>query len=410
VKPEIQAAGRSLTDPLTYTDETVLHDALTLLRTQAPIHWVDAPGYRPFWALTRHRHLVEVERAADRFTNAPRPVLLPAAVEERMAAHGGDLRVLIHLDGSEHRVTRAIAAAWFNPRSLASIRQRIAALAARTVDRMVELGGRCDFVSEVANQFPLFAILPLLGLPDKDAAVVRRLSQEFLGHSDSGHGRADGHLVDVKAEILSFFSRLTADRRRTPTDDLASAIANARVGGELLSEHDVNSYYFLIASAGHDTVRAVLAGGLNALIEYPEQLDVLQQNLDLVPRAVEEMIRWVSPTKTLLRTAVTDYVLDGVTIRAGDSVLLNYASANRDEEVFSDPFRFAVDRRPNQHLAFGHGPHVCLGAAYARLQLELFFTELLARLTELRRAGEPRLIASVFVGGLKRLPISYRLS
>jgi len=214
-------------------------------------------------------------------------------------------------------------------------------------------------------------------------------------------------MVAVQKDFFAYFLRLNAHRRSTPTEALASAIANARIAGEYLSDLDAVSYYVIIATAGHDTVGAAMAGGLQALVEHPDQLRRLQQDLGLMPRAVGEMIRWVTPTKSFMRTAAEDHDLHGVTIRADEAALLSYLSANRDQEVFVDPFRFDVGRDPNRHLAFGHGVHYCLGAALARMELGALFTELLPRLRTVELAGRPASSATTFVGGLKHLPIRY---
>jgi cytochrome P450 len=408
---EIEAAGKALADPAVYADDERLHRALTLLRRESPVHWVEADGYRPFWALTRHQDLTEVELAADRFVNAPRMVLMPTAVEDQLAASGGDLHPLVAMDGLEHKVMRAIAAAWFEPRALRGMRAQVSQIAKRFVDHMADLGGECEFAEDIAKLLPLYTVLPLLGLPESYFPAVRKLTREFFGRADADEARSmtPDAIIAVKTDVLSLFSELTAERRKNPTDDLASAIANARVNGELLSDYDAISYYYLIAAAGHDTTGAVLAGGLQALIEHPEQMDKLRGDLGMMPRAIDEMIRWVTPTKSFMRTAVEQYTLRGVSIRPGDAVLLNYSSANRDEEVFADPFDFNIDRYPNRLLSFGRGVHYCLGAAFAKMQLSIFFEELLPRLEHIELNGKPELTATTFVGGLKRLPIQYTM-
>jgi cytochrome P450 len=209
--------------------------------------------------------------------------------------------------------------------------------------------------------------------------------------------------------MFQYFNELTASRRASPTEDLASAIANAQIEGEPLSDIDTVSYYLIIATAGHDTTSAVISGGLQALVENPDQRERLRANMDLMPLATEEMIRWVTPVKEFMRTAQEATAVRGVPIAAGDSVLLSYASANRDEDVFDDPFRFDVGRDPNKHNAFGYGVHFCLGAALARMEVNSFFSELVPRLESIELASDPQHIATIFVGGLKHLPIRYSL-
>ena len=213
----------------------------------------------------------------------------------------------------------------------------------------------------------------------------------------------------VLLEMFQYFNELTASRRENPTEDLASAIANATIDGEPLSDIDTVSYYLIIATAGHDTTSATIAGGLHALIENPDQRERLRANMDLMPLATEEMIRWVTPVKEFMRTARQDTTIRGVPIAQGESVLLSYVSSNRDEEVFENPFRFDVGRDPNKHNAFGYGVHFCLGAALARMEVNSFFSELVPRLDSIELTGDPAHIATIFVGGLKHLPIRYSL-
>ncbi|MFI6514219.1 cytochrome P450 [Spirillospora sp. NPDC050679] len=407
-------AALALADPAAYADDRRLHEALALLRREDPVPRVERPGYNPFWGVTRHADIMEVERDHARFLNAPRPLLGTAEFDQvnaERAAQGMALRTLIHMDDPDHRVVRAIGADWFRPKAMRALEPRVRELAKRYVDRMVELDGECDFAQQVAVHFPLYVILSLLGLPESDFDRMLRLTQELFGGDDSELQR--GASVEEKLAVLmdffAYFQELTASRRARPTDDLASAIANARVDGEPLSDLDTASYYVIIATAGHDTTSSTITGGLHALIEHPDQLARLRDDPSLMPLAVDEMIRWVTPVKEFMRTATEDCELGGKRIRKGDALLLSYPSGNRDEEVFADPFRFDVGRDPNRHLAFGFGVHYCLGAALARIEVRAFFEELLSRLESIEAAGEPQGIATTFVGGLKRLPVRYTL-
>ncbi|MFD0855558.1 cytochrome P450, partial [Actinomadura adrarensis] len=321
------------------------------------------------------------------------------------------LRTLVHIDDPDHRVIRAIGADWFRPKAMRELQPRVRELARRYVDRMAILGDSCDFVQQVAVHYPLYVILSLLGLPETDFDRMLKLTQELFGGDDSEmrRGETPEELLQVLTEFFAYFQDLTKSRRANPTDDLASAIANAKVDGEPLNDLDITSYYVIVATAGHDTTSSTVSGGLHALIENPDQLRRLRDDPSLMPLAVDEMIRWVTPVKEFMRTATQDYELRGVTIREGESVLLSYPSANRDEEVFDDPFRFDVGRDPNKHLAFGFGVHYCLGAALARMEVGAFFEELLPRLESIELDGAPESTATTFVGGLKRLPIHYEL-
>ena len=410
----VTEAGLSLANPAAYADEDRPHRALTLLRREAPVHRVEANGYRPFWAVTRHADIMEIERDNGLFINAPRPLLTTAAMEalqRQSAAEGIALRTLIHIDDPKHRVVRAVGADWFRPRAMRALEVRVAELARRYVDRMADLGGECDFAAQVAVHYPLYVILSLLGLPESDFQRMLALTQELFGGGDEERrrGATPEAILEPLLDFFAYFQGITAARRAAPTGDLASAIANARVDGEYLSDVDTASYYVIIATAGHDTTSSTIAGGLHALIQHPAELERLRSDPGLLPTAVDEMIRWVTPVKEFMRTATADTSVGGAPVAAGESLLLSYPSANRDEEVFDDPFRFDVGRDPNKHLAFGFGVHYCLGAALARMETRALFAELLPRLESVELAGTPEWVATTFVGGLKRLPIRYTL-
>jgi cytochrome P450 len=407
--PIIDEAAKVFATPKAYADEAKLHAALAHLRANAPVSWVDVAGYRPFWAITKHADIMKIERANTLFTNSPRPVLVTAEGDELQAGIG--VSTLIHMDDPQHRDVRAIGANWFRPKAMRAMKVRIDELAKIYVDRMQEKGPECDFVQEVAVNYPLYVILSLLGMPESDFPNMLTWTQELFGSDDDEFKRGTSAEDQMPAllEMFQYFTTLTASRRENPTEDLASAIANATINGEPLSDIDVVSYYLIIAAAGHDTTSATISGGLLALIENPDQCDRLGRDLGLMGLAVEEMIRWVTPVKAFMRTAVEDTAVHGVPIAAGESVLLSYPSGNRDEDIFDDPFRFDVSRDPNKHIAFGYGVHFCLGAALARMEAGSFFTELLPRLDSVELAGEPQHVATTFVGGLKHLPIRYSL-
>ncbi|OBI14167.1 cytochrome P450 [Mycobacterium sp. E2497] len=407
-------AARVLADPSAYADEKRLHQALTYLRAHAPVAWVDVEGYKPFWAITKHADVMDIERQNDLFTNDPRPLLMVSEGEDVLRAQmeaGIGLRTLIHMDDPHHRDMRKIGGDWFRPKVMRDLKCRVDELARIYVDKMVEKGPECDFVQEVAVNYPLYVILSLLGLPESDFPRMLKLTQEMFGGDDTEFQRG-GTTEDMLAVLLDFFNyfaALTASRRERPTEDLASAIANATINGAPLSDMDTASYYVIVASAGHDTTSAGIAGGMLALLENPGELARLQKDMGLMGTAVEEMIRWVVPVKEFMRTAQADTAVRGVPIAKGESVLLSYVSANRDEDVFRDPFRFDVARDPNKHLSFGYGVHFCLGAALARMEINSFFSELVPRIRSIELAGAPELMATTFVGGLKHLPIRYSL-
>jgi cytochrome P450 len=407
-------AAKVLADPSAYADDDRLHAALTHLRATNPVAWVDKWPYRPFWAITKHADIMAIERDNELFISEPRPLLTTAEGDDMAKAQldaGMGLRTLIHMDDPHHRKVRAIGADWFRPKAMRDLKVRVDELAKRYVDKMRDVGPECDFVTEIAVNFPLYVIMSLLGLPESDFGRMHTLTQEMFGGDDEEYkrGATPEEQLEVLLDFFTYFSQLTASRREQPTADLASAIANGRVDGEPLSDVDTASYYVIVASAGHDTTKDAISGGLHALIQNPGELSRLRDDPDLMPTAVEEMIRWSTPVKEFMRTATADTTVRGIDIAKGESVYLAYVSGNRDEEVFDEPFRFDVSRDPNKHVAFGYGVHFCLGAALARMEMTSLFTELVARLDSIELAGPPELSATTFVGGLKHLPIRYSL-
>lgn len=399
-------AGLVFCDPAAYADEATFYEACAVLRREDPVHRVEAAKFNPFWLVTKHEDVLEIERDSTGWLAAPRPVLAPASQDAGRS--GVPIRTLVQMDPPDHTAYRQIGSNWFRPGQLRALEPRVRELARRWVNRMGELGGECDFVTDVAMHFPLYVIMSILGLPEDDFPRMLKLTQELFGLSDPELARTDSGATLV--DFFNYFQALTAQRRAEPTDDLASAIANAEIDGALMADLEAAGYYVIIATAGHDTTSASIAGGLQALVEFPEQLGRLCSDPSLVPSAVEEMIRWVSPVKQFMRTAVVDHEIRGVKIPAGEAVLLSFPSANRDEDVFERADAFDVGRDPNRHLAFGFGAHFCLGAQLARLEGRAFFSELLPRLHSVELAGEPAYTETLFVGGPKHLPIRYQLS
>ncbi|MDQ1488556.1 MAG: hypothetical protein QOJ23_1070 [Actinomycetota bacterium] len=404
-------AARVFADAEAYTDEAAFHRACTLLRREAPVQRVEADGFEPFYAVTRHADVMEAERNPAVFRNRPQPVLMETE-NERIQKQAGELATLVHVDDPEHRRYRALTADWFQASSLARLETRLAELARRAVDRMVELDGACDFAADIAKPMPLEVILSILGLPESDYPRMLKLTQELFGGDDPelARGATPEDQMQVVYDFFTYFGGLIDERRARPTDDLASVIANATLDGEPLGPFQMVSYYIIIATAGHDTTSFSMAGGLQALLENPDELRRLQAHPELVPIAVDEMIRWVSPVRHFLRNLVEPYELAGQRLEPGERVLLSYWSANRDEAVFDDPFRFDVARQPNRHLAFGFGAHYCLGALLAKMEMRALFGELIPRLRWIEPAGPAELTRSIFVGGHKHLPVRYEIT
>ena len=401
----VKNSGEVIADPQAWSDPAGVEATLAELRRSEPVSWVEPPGHTPFWLVTRHADVVAVERDAETFTNDPRVLLQTAELDEQRR-RGGKLRSLLEMDGEEHRAHRAVTADWFKPPSLARIEDELTRLAGVAVDDMLELGGECDFATQVAVQYPLRVILSILGLPQSDYARMLRLTQETFGAQDPDYQRGTDAAASYREtfrEFFEYFGALTEAKQACPVSDLSSVIAN----DPDLGRAERLSYYMIIATAGHDTTAYTAAGGMLALLQHPEQLALVRRRPELLSGAVEEMLRWATPVRNFMRTAQVDCEVGGVAIRQGDSLALSFLSANRDEAAFEDPYTFDVTRQPNKHRAFGFGPHTCLGANLARMELRILFAELLARL-DIELAGEAEWAQAVMVSGVKRLPIRYR--
>jgi cytochrome P450 len=404
---DLEEASGVFTDPRAYADEKRFHAATALLRRESPVHRVESAKYAPFWAITRYDDVMEIARESELWHNAPR-----TTVNQHPDAPAPPVRTLVQMDAPDHLVYRHISADWFKPAGIRKLSDRIAQLAKRYVDHLAELGGECDFFRDVAAHYPLYVILSLLGMPEDDFPRMLKLTQELFGADDAEMARDGGDEAAGLAllDFFQYFQGLIANRRENPTDDLASVIANATIEGDLIGELEAVGYYVLIATAGHDTTSAAISGGMHALLESPEQWRRLSADPSLVPTAVDEMIRWVSPVKHFMRTAVKDTAVRGVPIAAGDAVLLSYPSANRDESIFERPEVFDVGRTPNRHVGFGFGAHYCLGTHLARLEGRALYAELVPRLRSIELAGPVEYVETLFVGGPKRVPIRYEMA
>lgn len=408
--PAVEDLGSIFADPVAYADPVGWHAAARRIREEAPILRVALPHFPEFWAITKHADVMEIERNPELFTNFPVPALGPKSTVSGMSET--PVKTLIQMDGDEHKAHRGIVNDWFKPGSVKQLQPRIEELARYYVDQMAAMGGSCDFVNDVALHFPLQVIMAMLGLREDDYGRMLQLTQELFGAEDPDIARMgeDQAMLDVLLDFVSYFTDLAHDRRARPTDDLSSVIANARLGGEPLADLDMLGHYVIIATAGHDTTSNAISGGLLALIEHPDQLEILQAQPELIANAADELIRYVSPVKHFMRTCQEPFTLRGVTFQPGDLVYLSYASANRDDEVFPDAMRLDVRREnASSHLAFGFGRHFCLGAHLARMEVRALFTELLGRLEHIELAGEPTWIQAYFVQGPKSIPIGYRL-
>lgn len=410
-----------ITNPRSFAEPQRVHDAFAWLRANRPVSLAVTADFEAFWLVTKHQDVMDIERQANIFHNGDRSTVL---IPERMlrAVEGAIqsphlTRSVVNMDDHEHRAFRSLTQSWFMPGNVKKLSERIRGIARNHVDRMFARGGECDFVSDVALHFPLHVVMEILGVPEEDEGRMLVLTQQLFGARDPELARDAAAMDDpakglamfqaVLGDFNAYFSKLTADRRENPRDDLASVIANAQIDGKPISERDANGYYVLVATAGHDTTSASTSGAIWALAERPELLRQVQADPSLIGGLVEEAIRWTTPVKHFMRTATQDYELRGQTIKAGDWVMMSYLSANRDEDVFEAPAEFRIDRNPNKQIAFGYGPHVCLGQHLAKLEMRILLEELLPRLKSLEIAGTPAWTQSNFVSGPKRLPIRF---
>ena len=401
-----------IVNPAIMGHETTMHGLFDHLREHDPVSYCDHPDFDPFWVLTRHEDIKHVSQNNDKFINNPRTVIVQREFEQMLLAEFGTrngLETLIHMDNPKHRKLRNVTREWFKPGPVSKLTPMVEQIARQHVDKMEALGGECDFVKDIAMLYPLRVIMSIIGVVPEEEDMMLKLTQELFGGQDPQQSRGDevGDGLAVLLDFFTYFKGVVEDRKRHPTDDLASVLANALVDGEPMAELDQISYFIITATAGHDTTAATVGGGLKALIDFPEQLTKLQDNPALCKSAAREMIRWVSPVRHMLRTATEDARFQGQTIRAGENLSLWYPSANRDAQAIDRPYDFDVERDNRNQLAFGYGGHMCLGQHLAILEVECFFRELVSRLDWIECVGEPDWVQAIFVGGLKSMPVRY---
>ena len=394
--------------PSTYANPTLLETLMAEFRASDPLPFIQSDSHKPFYIATKHADIIEIARQPDIFKNTQQSVLQTKEIEAAQAEQGNPLRTLIHMDDPDHSKFRALTKAWFMPENLKRVEASVRSIADETVDRMLESGPELNFVTEVAVWYPLRVIMSILGVPAADEALMLKLTQELFGADDPDMKREqapDEDRMQTLIDFFNYFNALTASRRANPTDDVASVIANAQIDGAPIGELEAMSYYVIIATAGHDTTSSSTAGGMLALLQHPEELQKVINNPDLMSLMVDEAIRWTSPVKHFMRYPERAYELRGKTIEAGSPVMLLYPSGNRDEEVFDRPQSFLADRRPNRHLAFGHGAHHCLGNLLAKMEIRFLYEAMFNRMKTFELIGEPRWVESTFVSGLKTLPV-----
>jgi cytochrome P450 len=392
--------------------------AYKTLREQRPLAHFEEPdiaGYEQYvtkgngyYAVVRHADIVAMSRQPEIFSSAKG---IAGAIDQP-EAFNEFFGSMIVMDDPRHARLRRIVSAGFTPRMLKRVEGQVQQAAARIVDEIAPLG-ECDFVTDVAAKLPLKIICDMMGIPPSDYEMVFNRSNVILGAGDPEytpeHGNIAEAVLSAGADLAQLMSELGAYRRKEPTDDLTSALVNASVDGEKLNDAELGSFFILLVVAGNETTRNAISAALEQLTLHPDQRAIWAADFERVaPTAVEEIVRWASPVNHMRRTATRDAELNGFPVKEGDKFLMFYRSANRDEAVFEDPYRFDVLRHPNEHVGFGApGPHFCLGAHLARREITVMYRELFRRLPDIEMAGEPKRLQSNFINGIKHLPCRY---
>ncbi len=419
-----QHLADALVSAETYSDFDKIHNVFRTLRLEAPVSRAKPKGYEPFWFIGKYDDVQFIEKDNDLFHAGDKQTVLTtlnADAETRKLTGGSPhmFRTLVQMDEPDHGKYRALTQSWFGPSALRNLEPKIRLRAKTAVDAMAQLNGVCDFAKDVALNYPLGVIMEILGVPDEHRALMLKLTQQVFGAEDADMNTA-GHndlseeqrvqaTAAVAQEVFAYFNALTAERRKQPREDLASVIANGVVDGGPIGEVEALSYYVITATAGHDTTSNSASAAMWALCAHPGMLAELKAHPDLIPNFVEESIRWEAPVKHFMRTATRDTEIRGVPIAKDDWMMVSFASACRDEDIYDDPFVYNIKRKPNRHMALGYGPHVCLGQHLARLEMRIFWEELIARLDHVEMTGPVKRVSASFVSGPKNLPIAFSL-
>jgi cholest-4-en-3-one 26-monooxygenase len=389
------------------------HEAWRTLRFEAPVHWFDLEGGVGFWAVTRRDDVVTISKQPRLFLNAPRLAIFeqgaPVEGERTLARH------LLNMDPPEHGAYRKMASGWFTPRAITRREAEVRRITRELLDEMAGDGEERtgDFVGEFTAPLTLSVLADMLGVPREDWKLMFRWTNQIAGAGDEEYGGSGSEMDSVEGArmgLFEYFAALAEERRKAPRDDITSVLSTTPMAdGSAMPVFELLSYFLLLVVAGNETTRNAASGGLLALIENPGEFEKLRSDPGLLDGAVEEIVRWTAPVIQFCRTPVANVELRGKTIRAGDSMCLLYPSANRDEDYFEDPDVFRIDRSPNPHLGFGIGEHFCLGAHLARLELRAIFDEVARRVERVELAGPVERMRSSFLGGVKRMPIRYRI-
>jgi cholest-4-en-3-one 26-monooxygenase len=391
----------------------VPHAWFTFLRQNRPIYRHPEPRGPGFWVVSKHTDVRTISR--DPATYSSNPV---SPLEEVDTPVGGapGAPVLIIMDAPEHTRYRRLVSGGFTPRTMRMLEPHVRELAVRILDQAIAKG-RCDFVTDVASELPLEVIAELLGVPSEDRQKLFDWTNQALGSADAGevdpeYFVAEDQIDRSRIEMFTYVQNLCEQRRKEPGDDLMSQLLDVELAGDKLTDFELDAFFMFLSAAGNETTRNAATHGLMGFLEFPEQWDKLVQDPDgLAADATEEILRWATPVMQLRRNVTVDTELRGQTLKAGDKVSIWYVSANRDEDVFDDPFRFDIERQPNDHVALGGGgPHFCLGASLARMELRVLFEELARRVPVLRSSGPPAPLRSNVVAGIKHLQVDLNAS
>ncbi len=373
------------------------------LRDHAPVYWheeSDGPG---FWAVTRYEDVRRISRQPKLFSSYERGVMMAESDDMALAAQR---QMMLTMDPPQHDRFKLLVSRGFTPKNAQQLRVRIEELAREIVDDVAG-SGSCDFVHDIAGRLPSGLIAELMGISRADGERLYELTE--LMHTTDDAVAPPERRAEAMIEMLTFAQSVAEDKRRNPGDDIASTLVQAEVDGDRLTDGELQWFFLLLVNAGGDTTRNLLAAGMDLLFEHPDERTRLVADLDeLLPTAVEEMLRYTSPVVNFRRTAMEDTEIGDQAVAAGDKVIMFYGAANRDAAVFEDPDRFDIARDPNPHLAFGGGgPHLCLGMHVARIEIAVMLGELLTRLPALAPAGAPERLASSFIAGVKTMPVSF---
>ncbi len=383
----------------------VPHDQFDRLRAEAPVHWHPEPDDTGFWALTKHADVRAASHDCATFSSELGGTFIPTADEEALAS----LRLtILNMDPPKHNRYRKLVSRGFTPRMIRMLVEEIERRAAVVVDEVCEKG-EVEFVSEIAAQVPVQMICEMIGLEKELWPRIFELSNLLIGSRDDPDYVDDPDIgPNAAAEVYFLCDTVAADRRANPRDDIMTALVQAEVDGERLDDAELNLFFITLIVAGNETTRNLINHAALALMEHPDQAQMLRDDPSLWDTAVDEMLRWGSSIHNFRRTLTKDVTMRGVEMQAGDKVVLYYASANRDEDVFADPHRFDIARTPNDHVTFGGGGvHYCLGASLARAEIKATMRQLVERLPDMELAGPPNRLHSDFVNGIKTMPVRF---